>query len=81
MPLMRCPGQAATMTPTPQEARCPNCGTTVEVWSNDEKFECPACGYSRSMDTLPNCALWCEKAKECFGERMDELKCASADDK
>jgi len=63
----KCPGQddrdikAETMT-------CPDCGYSLEIFSDEVKVKCPQCKGFVCRERLPTCADWCKYAKECIGE-------------
>ncbi len=72
MLLNKCPGAAGISgAPTIKEKKCPNCGTTIEVFSVDTKVSCENCGFTVYNDML-SCVKWCKFAKECVGEKMYE---------
>ncbi len=66
----RCPGSAGISgAPNLKEKICPDCGTVVEVFSNDAQVPCEGCGFIVYNDVL-SCLKWCKAAKECVGEEM-----------
>ncbi len=64
----RCPGSLAG-TPTLKIKKCPECGSEVEVFSNDVQVECDHCGFTVYND-LESCIQWCKYAKYCVGEEL-----------
>ena len=61
--------QARPRTPTINEKTCPQCGSTIELFSIDTEMACEKCGFIAYNDTL-SCVQWCAHAKECVGEEM-----------
>ena len=67
-----CPGARLLRQPVPELFPCPNCGTEVEIWSDEFRRVCPKC---RKMVLRPggmSCLEWCKQAKECVGEATYE---------
>jgi ribosomal protein S27AE len=64
-----CPGTANLRTPTLSIKKCPQCGEEVEIFSNDIKVTCTACGFVIWND-ITSCVRWCKYARECVGEEM-----------
>ncbi len=62
-----CPGSANHRTPTLSIRNCPECGSEVEIFSNDIKVTCDNCGFV-VHNNIVSCAKWCKYAKECLGE-------------
>lgn len=48
--------------------RCAHCGAEVEMFSDEIRVRCPACGAHVCKDSVPSCVQWCAKARECIGE-------------
>ena len=48
--------------------KCLNCGTEVEIFSDEYRRRCPNCQEIVEKDAVPSCASWCSSAKECLGE-------------
>ncbi len=72
-----CPGSRLLRQPAPELFPCPNCGTEVEIWSDEFRRPCPSC---RKMVLRPggmSCLEWCKQAKECVGEATYESWAAS----
>ena len=65
--LDHCPGVSNLRTPTLAIKKCPQCGSEVEVFSNDLKVSCDICGFVIYNDII-SCVQWCRYAKECVGE-------------
>lgn len=63
--------QGKPRTPTIEEKICPNCGSTVEVFSTDTEVACENCGYVVYNDAL-SCVQWCKYARQCVGDAMYE---------
>ena len=61
--------QGKPRTPTIAEKICPQCGSTIEVFSTDTQVACEHCGFVVYNDTL-SCVQWCKYAKQCVGEEM-----------
>jgi DNA-directed RNA polymerase subunit RPC12/RpoP len=55
-------------TPTLTIKVCPECGSEVEIFSNEIKVKC-TCGFVVFNDVV-SCIQWCKHAKECVGEEM-----------
>ncbi|MFZ5649860.1 MAG: hypothetical protein ACOY4I_03255 [Bacillota bacterium] len=66
--LNRCPGSLAG-TPTLKIKKCPECGSDVEIFSNDVKVECERCGFAVYND-VESCVQYCKYAKLCVGEEL-----------
>jgi ribosomal protein S27AE len=76
-----CPGAANIWgTPTLKIKKCPECGSEVEVFSNDVKVKCEKCGFTVYNDIL-SCILWCKYAKDCVGEEMYDQLMTERDEK
>lgn len=67
-----CPGSRAIREPEPDDFPCPECGTLVEIWSDEKSRRCPSCGGKvlRTGAKIPSCATWCGAARECLGARL-----------
>lgn len=61
--------QGKPRTPTIAEKICPQCGSTIELFSTDTQVACEHCGFVVYNDTL-SCVQWCKYAKQCVGEEM-----------
>ena len=69
-----CPGSAFIRTPTLTIKVCPECGTEIEIFSNDSTVDCEKCGFTAYNDQQ-SCIDWCKYARECFGEEVyDKLR-------
>ena len=74
-----CPGSSFIRTPTLTIKICPECGSEVEVFSNDKSVQCETCGFTIYNDQQ-SCIDWCKYARECFGpEVYDRLRGDSGD--
>lgn len=63
------------------EVACPRCGEAVELFSDEQRRKCPACGERVQRSATPACAAWCPSAITCLGvERYLELKDSGAFD-
>jgi ribosomal protein S27AE len=70
----RCPGQDGRDLKVSIHT-CPNCGSEVEMFSDETRVKCHACGKYVCTDEVPSCVEWCAKARDCVGEeRWAELK-------
>ena len=63
--------QGNPRTPTIEEKICPNCGSTIEVFSTDTEVACENCGFVVYNDAL-SCVQWCKYARQCVGDAMYE---------
>ena len=63
--------QARPRTPTINEKTCPQCGSTIELFSIDTEMACEKCGFIAYNDTL-SCVQWCKHARKCVGDEMYE---------
>ena len=70
-----CPGSISVKQPFPEIFFCPNCGTDIEIWTNERMRKCDSCGNAVVRDMGgASCVQWCERAKDCVGEeRYGEL--------
>ena len=59
-----CPGIDSFVRPTPESTTCSNCGSEVEIWSDEEETNCGDCGAKVSK-TRPSCLQWCAFADKC----------------
>jgi len=61
--------------------KCPNCGSEVEIFSDETRAKCHNCREYVYKDNVPSCIEWCSKARECLGEeRWKALKGDNAED-
>lgn len=67
-----CPGSHAIREPMPETVYCPNCGSEVEIWTDERIARCHNCGTPVMKDRGPSCLDWCKMAKECVGEEVYE---------
>jgi DNA-directed RNA polymerase subunit RPC12/RpoP len=63
-----CPGSQDIKQPKPEEIKCRNCGSDVEIWTDESETTCKKCGKMNSRLIGPTCLDWCAFAKECVGE-------------
>lgn len=63
--------QGKPRTPTIEEKICPNCASTIEVFSTDTEVACENCGFVVYNDAL-SCVQWCKYARQCVGDAMYE---------
>jgi predicted Zn-ribbon and HTH transcriptional regulator len=63
----KCPGQDDRNIKV-ETIRCPNCGYSVEIFSDEIKIKCPKCKNFVCRARLPSCMDWCKFARECIGE-------------
>jgi uncharacterized paraquat-inducible protein A len=59
-----CPGIKDFLRPKPEFINCPNCGSKVEIWTDETDTECENCGAKVSRGTQ-SCLDWCEYADKC----------------
>jgi len=70
----KCPGQDDRSIKV-ETIKCPDCGYSVEIFSDEIKVKCPECKNFVYSVRLPSCVDWCKFAKECVGEeRWRKLK-------
>jgi DNA-directed RNA polymerase subunit RPC12/RpoP len=68
----RCPGGELRNLYV-EEVKCLECGSSVELFSDEQRRKCPKCGTKVTRTTTPACASWCAAAKQCLGpERYAE---------
>jgi len=71
----RCPGQDRRYWKPEDifEVRCPQCGSTVELWKDEGVSRCSNCGTPVvNQRVAQGCAQWCRFAEECLGFRAGE---------
>jgi len=55
--------------------KCPNCGSEVEIFSDEIKVKCQKCGTRVYKEKIPSCIEWCASARQCLGEeRWKQLR-------
>jgi DNA-directed RNA polymerase subunit RPC12/RpoP len=64
---MKCPGQDSRKL-TISLHKCPNCGSEVEIFSDELRVRCRKCGETVYREQTPSCVSWCASARECLGE-------------
>ena len=67
-----CPGSKLLRQPAPELYPCPNCGTEVEIWTDEFKRTCPSCRKTVLRPGGMSCLDWCKFAKDCVGEATYE---------
>ncbi|MBM2825171.1 MAG: Hemerythrin protein [Dehalococcoidales bacterium] len=67
-----CPGSRTIREPRPENITCPNCGTEVEIWTDELKAGCPHCGNKVLRAQQASCIDWCPHARECVGPEVYE---------
>lgn len=71
---MKCPGQDSRNLRVAMY-RCPNCGTDVEMFSDELRIRCHKCREYVYKEATPSCIDWCPSARECVGvERWNSLR-------
>lgn len=71
---MKCPGQDMRNL-TVSLHICSNCGTEVEIFSDEVRVKCHKCGHMVYKEKTPSCADWCQYARLCLGEeRWKEIQ-------
>jgi len=73
---MKCPGQDSQYWKADAifDAKCPQCGASVEFFKDDTTRRCGACGHrfiNPQMDF--GCAAYCQYAEQCIGDLPPEL--------
>ena len=63
---LKCPGQDSRNLRAAMYT-CPNCGTDVEMFSDELRIRCHICGTFVYKEYTPSCIDWCPSAKECVG--------------
>jgi rRNA maturation protein Nop10 len=63
----RCPGQDGRNL-TVSLHICPTCGSEVEMFSDETRVKCRACGAYVVKEEVPTCISWCSQARACIGE-------------
>ena len=62
-----CPGARFIRQPKPELFKCPECGSEVEIWSDELRRNCPECGTTVTRVQDGSCLEWCRLAEECVG--------------
>lgn len=65
----KCLGRQFVLQLKLQYLRCPDCGTEIEIWSDEVKAKCPNCKKEIFREEALLCIEWCKHAKECVGEK------------
>lgn len=66
--MKRCPGSLSFSQPKPDIVKCPDCGSDVEIWSDEATGICPKCSKAVIRTFTQSCVDWCKFAKECLGD-------------
>ncbi len=79
---MKCPGQDTQYWKPGAifDAKCPECGSTVEFFKDDTTRKCGSCGHrfvNPKMDF--GCAAYCQYAEQCIGDLPPELMAQKED--
>ena len=70
-----CPGAINIREAKPEDITCRQCGTEVEIWSDELTAKCSHCGALGSREQGPSCIDWCAFAEECIGtEKYQRLR-------
>lgn len=67
MTTMKCPGQDMRNLRV-ELFKCPNCGSEVEIFSDEQRVICQKCGERVHRESVPTCIEWCAHARQCLGE-------------
>ena len=62
-----CPGAINIREVNPEDITCPQCGSEVEIWSDELTARCSHCGAAISREQGASCIDWCHFAEECIG--------------
>ncbi len=62
-----CPGANSIKNATPEYIICTNCGSELEIWTDELRATCKKCGTVNCRDRAPSCIDWCGYAEACFG--------------
>jgi len=65
--IYKCPGQDRRNIRS-ETIGCPDCGYSLEIFSDEAKGRCPRCDHMVYRHILPTCVDWCKSARECVGE-------------
>ena len=68
--IFKCPGSKYFREPHPQFLKCSNCGSEIEIWTDEIKTTCSFCGKEMMRGELPGCLNWCKYAKECAEQEI-----------
>jgi hypothetical protein len=61
-----CPGIKNLLRPKPEFFTCPNCSSSVEIWSDEDSGVCDICGRKvKRREKDASCLDWCEFADTC----------------
>ena len=62
-----CPGQDGRKLKVSLH-KCPDCGSEVEIFSDETRIKCRKCGNYVYKENVPSCIEWCSSARQCLGE-------------
>lgn len=62
-----CPGAINIREAKPEDITCPQCGSEVEIWSDEISARCKHCGTRVTREQGPSCIDWCSFAEQCVG--------------
>jgi len=65
--LRKCPGSQNFSQPKPEYIKCMNCGSEIEIWTDEVKVNCSYCSSVNTRDSDECCLDWCKFAKDCVG--------------
>jgi hypothetical protein len=68
----KCPGQDFRKL-TAESCVCAQCGSKVEIFSDEMRVRCHRCGASVNRQQTPSCAEWCSAARQCLGEERWQI--------
>ena len=66
--MKKCPGSLSFTQPKPEATKCPDCGSEVEIWSDEATGTCPSCSKIVIRSETQSCVDYCKYAKECLGD-------------
>ena len=62
-----CPGQDGRYLSVSVH-KCPECGSEIEMFSDETRARCHKCKSVVQKETTPSCVQWCTKARDCLGD-------------
>lgn len=68
MGFKRCPGATSFSQPKIEMLTCPDCGSDVEIWSDEADGKCRKCGKAVIRTASQSCVDWCKYARDCLGD-------------
>ena len=63
-----CPGAKMLRQPQPEIFECPKCQGEVEIWTDEIRGTCGACGATMMRDGTMSCLDWCAMGRDCVGD-------------